>query len=467
MKKFHVLSVIPVLLLLLLLGSCKKFLERPPEGQLTEEQAFTQQSDVVAFANGIYTLFGNNQFYSGRHQVLNELLGDHYRGDRFTGDYAEIFKRQNSFFGGTRDDYYKLAYRIIADANIVIKHLNLATDAAVKSRLEGEAKLFRAMAHFELVRMFAQPWGYSPDNSHLGVPIRTAVGLEPLPRSTVKQVYDQVIADLQSAESLLPDATTSGKFYTATKWAAKAILARVYFQQNDFTNAFKYSNEVIASNKFAMDASFNSRFSLGLSTEGILVLPDQAAPNQLNPGGDLRGNFRSDLSIPGFTFTDQFYNTANNRSADLRRAWYSNTLQAGFNVLTKYNKNFFDLPLIHLTEIRLIRAEAGAETGGANLPVAIADINMIMTRAYGGTTFNLPGNATAAAVIAAARNERELELVGEGNRTQEIKRIGARNNQNVDRRGSVWNCNGFILQFPKAEKDANTSFIMNVEGGCF
>jgi hypothetical protein len=92
---------------------------------------------------------------------------------------------------------------------------------------------------------------------------------------------------------------------------------------------------------------------------------------------------------------------------------------------------------------------------------------MIMTRAYGGTTFNLPGNATAAAVIAAARSERELELVGEGNRTQEIKRIGARNNQNVDRRGSVWNCNGFILQFPKAEKDANTSFIMNVEGGCF
>ncbi len=464
MKRFY-FNLLILAALAVSIASCKKFLERPPEGQLTEDQAFKTEADVVAFSNGIYTLLGSNTFYSGRHQVLNELLGDEYKGDRFTGDYAEIFKRQNSFFGGTRDDYYKIAYRIIADANIILKHLDLTTTA--KNQVEGEAKLFRAIAHFELVRMFAQPWGYSTDNSHLGVPIRTEIGLEPKQRATVKEVYDQVIADLQSAETLLPDVTPTGKFYTATKWAAKAYLAKVYFQQNDFAKAFQSANEVINSNKFTMDAAFSSRFSLGLSTEGILVIKDQTSPNQFNPGGDLRGNFRSDLAIPGFTFTDQYYAVGTARAADLRKAWYSNTLQAGYNVLTKYNKNFFDLPLVHLTEIRLIRAEAGAETGGANLAVAITDINSIMTRAYGGTTFNLPVNATAAAVIAAARSERELEMVGEGNRAQEIKRIGARTGTSVDRRGSVWNCNGFILQFPKAEKDANTAFVMNIEGGCF
>ncbi|MBK7561644.1 MAG: RagB/SusD family nutrient uptake outer membrane protein [Chitinophagaceae bacterium] len=464
MKRFYS-NLLILTIVALSTVSCKKFLDRPPEGQLGETEAFKTEADVKAFANGIYTLFANNEFYSGRHQVLNELLGDHYKGDRFTGDYSEIFKRQNSFFGGTRDAYYQLAYRIITDANLVIKHLDLATIS--KNQLEGEAKLFRAMAHFELVRMFAQPWGYSADNSHLGVPIRTTVGLEPIQRSTVKEVYDQIITDLLSAETLLQDVTPTGKFYTATKWAAKAYLARVYFQQNDFAKAFQSANEVITSNKFNMDASFASRFSLGLSTEGILTIANQTSPIQYSPGGDLRGNFRSDLGIPGFTFTDQFYNVATARAADLRKAWYSNTLQSGYNVLTKYNKNFFDLPLIHLTEIKLIRAEAGAETGGANLAVAIADINQVMTRAYGGTSYNLPAIATAAAVIAATRNERELELVGEGNRTQEIKRIGARNGTNVDRRNSVWNCNGFILQFPKAEKDANTSFIMNIEGGCF
>jgi len=445
--------------------SCKKFLERPPEGQLTEEEAFKTEADVAAFSNGIYTLLGDGDFYSGRHQVLTELLGDEYKGDRFTGDYSEIYRRQNSFFGGTRDAYYKKGYRIIVDANIVLKHLDLATTE--KNRIEGEARFFRGIAHFEMVRLFAQPWGFTNDNSHLGIPIRTELSLGSINRGTVKAVYDLIISDLQAAETLLPDVPAGGKYYTATKWAAKAYLAKVFFQQNDFANAFKYANEVIASNKFILDATFDKRFSKGLSTEGIITIADQTSPDQYNPGGELRGNFRSDIGIPGFTFTDQFYNIATARAADLRKPWYSNSLQAGYNVLIKYNKNFFDLPLVHLTEMKLIRAEAGAETGGANLAIAITDINGLMTRAYGGTTFNLAPVATAALVISTTRNERELEMVGEGNRTQEIKRIGARNGTNIDRRNSVWNCPGFILQFPKAEKDANSTFVLNPEGGCF
>jgi hypothetical protein len=463
MKRFLIIS-----LLLTLMGinfsACKKYLERPPEGQLTEAEAIKTEADVLAFSNGIYTLLADNSFYGGRNQILNELLGDHYRGEFFTGDYSEIYKRQNSIFGGTRDDYYKKAYAVIARSNILLTKLDLATTK--KEQLEGEAKLFRAMSYFELVRMFAQPWGYSTDNSHPGVPLRTTLTLNSVPRSTVAEVYAQIIDDLSSAETLLPDVTSNGKFYTATKWAAKAFLAKVYFQQNNFVKAFQYANEVIASNKFMLDNNFTYRYSKGLSTEGILSIADSLGAFQ--PGAELRGAFRSDVGLPNFRITDQFYAVATARPADLRKAaWYSTTLQAGFNLLTKYNKNNFDLPLVHLTEIKLIRAEAGAETGGANLAVAITDINDIMTRAYGGTTFNLAPNASASAVIAAARSERELEMVGEGNRTQEIKRIGARNGTNVDRRGSVWNCNGFILQFPKAEKDANTAFVMNIEGGCF
>lgn len=465
MKKY-ILSALALVVLLTGTISCKKFLERPPEGQLTEEEALKTESDLLAFSNGIYTLLGDGDFFGGRHQVLTELLGDEYRGDRFTGDFSEIFRRQNSFFGGTRDGYYRKGYRIIVNANILLRKISLATTA--KNKIEGEARFFRGLAHFELVRLFAQPWGFSPDNSHLGIPLRTEYSLESINRSTVKEVYDLVLSDLLAADSLLPDAPmVAGKYYTATKWAAKAYLAKVYFQQNNFAKAYQYANEIIASNRFTLDATLDKRFSKGLSTEGILVIADQTTPNQYNPGSELRGNFRSDLGIPGFTFTDQFYNLATARPSDLRKAWYSNTLQAGFNVLTKYNKNFFDLPLVHLTEIKLIRAEAGAELGGANLAVAISDINELMTRAYGSTAFNLPLIANAALVISTTRTERELEMVGEGNRAQEIKRIGARSGTNVDRRNSVWNCPGFILQFPKGEKDANPSFMLNPEGGCF
>lgn len=463
MKKY--ISILAITMVTTVLVSCEKFLERPPEGQLTESEILKDEAGLAAFTNGIYTLMGDADFFGGRHQVLSELLADHYKGDRFTGDYAEIFRRQNSFFGGTRDAYYNKGYRVILDANVVLKNLGVAITQ--KNKIEGEAKFFRGLAHFELVRLFAQPWGFTPDNSHAGVPLRTEFSLTSKTRATVKEVYEQVIADLRAADSLLPDVNTNGKFYTATKWAAKAYLAKAYFQQNDFANAFKYSTEVITSNKFILDATFDKRFSKGLSTEGILVIADQVAPNQYNPGGDLRGNFRSDLGIPGFAFTDQFYNLATARAADLRKAWYSNSLQAGFNVLTKYNKNFFDLPVLHLTEMKLIRAEAGAETGGANLATAINDINQLMTRAYGSTAFNLPLAANPALVISTSRSERELEVVAEGNRLQEIKRIGARSGVNVDRRGSVWNCPGLLLQFPKGENDANPLFTMNPEGGCF
>jgi starch-binding outer membrane protein, SusD/RagB family len=443
--------------------SCKKFLDRPPEGQLGEEEAFKTEADLTAFANGVYTLLGDGDFYGGRFQIMTELLGDEYKGDKFTGDYAEIYKRQNSIFGGTRDGYYNKGYRIVADANLLLKHLDLAV--TTKNLIEGQAKFFRAIGHFELVRLFAQPWGYTGDNGHLGIPIKTEISLESVPRATVKQVYDQIIADLISAQDLLPDAPAGGKYYTVTKWAAKALLAKVYFQQNNFEKAFQFANEVIASNKFTKDADYTRRFSVGLSTEGILIIANLTG--KYDVGGDLRGAFRSDVSLPNFNFTDQYYSAATVRASDVRKAWYSNTIQAGSNVLTKYNKNNFDLPIIHLTEIILIRAESGAETGGANLTTAIDDINGILTRAYGSTAFNLPSNASASSVISTVRTERELEMVGEGNRAQEIKRIGARSGVNVDRRGSVWNCNGFILQFPKRENDANTAFIMNPEGGCF
>ncbi len=462
MKKY-ILGLILIPALLVSISSCKKFLERPPEGQLDEEHAFQTENDVLAFSNGIYTLLGDGKFYGGRNQVLNELLGDQYKGDLLIGDYSEIYKRQNSIFGGTRDDFYKQMYRVIADANIVIQHLDLAT--AAKDQLQGEALFFRGIAHFEIVRAFAQPWGFTPDNSHLGIPIRTAVEQGSVMRSTVKEVYDQILSDLTTAEGLLPDAGPSGKFYTATKWAAKAFLAKVYFQQNDFTNAYKYANEVIASNKFMLDATYDKRFSTGLSTEGIFVIRN--VTGSYEPGSELRGNFRSDLAQPTMRLTNQFYGIATARATDKRKIWYSNTLQSGINALTKYNLNQFDLPVVHLTEMKLIRAEAGAELGGANLAVAITDINDILTRAYGGTTYNLPLNSSSATVITTARSERELEMVGEGNRTQEIKRIGARTGSNIDRRGSVWTCPGFILQFPKNEKDANAAFEMNPEGGCF
>jgi tetratricopeptide (TPR) repeat protein len=463
----HKINKINILIIgaLVMAGSCSKFLDRPPQGQLSKDQVFATDSNIVALGNGIYTYLGDGNFTGGRVQVLSDVLADQLDGSNLTGDFSEIYKRQNSIFGGTRDDLYKKGYLIIATSNNILENLR-AVSADHQAIAKGQALFFRAMAHFELVRLFAQPYGYSSDNSQPGIPLRLTTATNSIPRSTVKQVYDQVIADLKSADSVLPaDAEDGGKFYTATKWIAEAYLAKVYFQQNDFANSFLYADQVIRSGKFQLDVDLTSRYSLGATKEAILRLPNEV--NHFQPGSEFISNWRSDTKFPTLYFTNQFYNYATGDPADKRTAWYSNTIKTGYNSLTKFNFNYMEQPLTHLTEIYLIRAEAGAELGGASLATSITDINLILTRAYGGTSRNLSGAATPTAVIAAARTQRELEMVGEGNRLQEIKRIGVRAGNNIDRRGSPWNCNGFILQFPKAEQDANASFQLNPEGGCF
>jgi hypothetical protein len=449
----------------LISGSCSKFLDRPPQGQLNKDQVFGTDSNIVALGNGIYTYLGDGNFMGGRVQSLSDMLADQLDGSKLTGDFSEIYKRQNSIFGGTRDDMYKKAYLVVITSNYILENIS-AVSAEHQSYLEGEALFFRGMTHFELVRLFAQPYGYSSDNSQPGIPLRLTSATSPIPRATVKEVYDQVITDLKRADSLLPaDAGDGGKFYTATRWIAEAYLAKVYFQMNDFANAFLYADQVIKSGKFQLDADLTSRYSLGATKEAILRLANDVGHFQ--PGSEFIGNWRSDTKAPTLYFTSQYYNYATSDAADKRKAWYSSTLQDGYNSLTRFNFNYMEEPLTHLTEIYLIRAEAGAELGGANLATAIADINLILARAYGGTSRNLSGSASAMAVITTTRTQRELEMVGEGNRLQEIKRIGVRTGANIDRRGSPWTCNGFILQFPKAEQDANASFQLNPEGGCF
>lgn len=437
---------------------CKKFLEQPPEGKLEEEQALVDEASLQAFINGTLNTQAN-EIYNGRIWFINDLMSDEANGVLYSEDNGEIYNRRTSFFGAFKNDAYTRIYQNIYRANKVLEKIDLAS--ANRNKIEGEAKFIRALMHFEAVRMWAQPWGYTAENDHLGVPIRTAANIDVIDRSTVKEVYDFVIADLQAAENLLPDAVELGY---PSKWAAKALLAKVYFQQNDFPNAFNYADQVIKSNKFDLDATHATRFSLTASNE--IIYGFKNTNGVLEPGGELRDRYRSDAGFnPGsdFKVTDQVFNLAT-QAGDARADWY--TTASGYKALTKYNADRFNVAVIHLTEILLIRAESGAEIGGANLVTAINDLNEILERAYGGTTMNLPASAGAADIIRNARIQRELEMIGEGNRIHEIKRISARTRTSPDRRNAPLFCPGMVLQFPQGERAGNANFVMNAEGGC-
>lgn len=448
LKSFFVLSVIAVI------GTgCKKFLETPPLESIPKDVAIADETGLTNVLNSAYQIIGGGNMFGGKIQAINEMLGDQLNGSLLNGDFGEIYGRKTSIFGDYKNAMYTDMYQSIFRANTVLENLDKAT--TMRDNLEGQAKFIRAISHFQLVQLFAQPFGFTAENTQLGVPIRTNTAIDQGVRASVKQVYDQIITDLKTAETKLPD--ENGGY--ATKWAAKALLAKVYFQMNDYGNAYLYSNQVISSNKFLLD-TYLSRFSELGSKETIFKVVNTKGAYE--PGGELRGQFRSDFNLPTLRFTAEFWNAVNTAN-DTRKTLYDNVKYPGFVVTKKYNSDRFEVPILYLTEMKLIRAESAAETG-TNLTVAAQDINDILNRAYAGTK-SIPLVASASLIKSNARFERSLEFAGEGNRVSEIKRIGAKG-ENIDKRNAVWNCPGLILQFPQGEMASNTAFQRNIEGGC-
>jgi hypothetical protein len=452
----------------ILLAACKK-LEVSPVGFVDPSVAIANETDVKDLLNGCYTVLRDGNFMGGGYMITSELMADNVNGAALTGGYLAIYNFSTTGNTDGIATQYAKPYTIIQRANNVLEKLSLVTSSdATKKNVEGQARFMRAFSYFQTVRLFAQPWGYTSDNSHLGIVIKTNSDLETaLPRSSVKAVYDFIITDLKSAEGLLP--ATNGDYPGSI--ATKALLARVYYQMNDFANAYSYSNQAIAlgqTNGITFDNSaafISNRFSNPKTTEAVFWIVNEAGQGAAFSG--LRNNANLDQSM-GFTITKAAFDSGTTVASDLRRAWYKDSITSTLShiySINKYKHPSFILPLIHITEMKLVRAESATELN-QNLSVAIADINDITNRAYGGTLAALPGTATAAIIKARVRRERKLEMVFEsGDRLQEIKRLGAKG-ETAAIGNAPWNCNGMILQFPVNEVNVNVNFIANPTGGC-
>ncbi|MEM7368106.1 MAG: RagB/SusD family nutrient uptake outer membrane protein [Bacteroidota bacterium] len=446
-------------------GCDDSFLEIVPEDAATTGIFWQTPADVQEALNGAYDAFRSGSFMGGQGQFLSELMADHVseRAALANGDWAAHYTRTTDIFLGTTTTFMRDGYRSISRANFVLQHMDQIPDlpASDATRIAAECKFIRAVAHFELVRIFAQPFGYSTNNSHLGIPLRTTFGKDILSRSTVKEVYDQILLDLTEAAASLPN--DNGGYATAL--AAKGYLAKVYFQMNDFPNAFAQANDVLTNGAVEMDSSLSNRFSENGTSEAIFELISDGLFN--NSGGWIRDNYRpnpGNNNVPNIHLSSYLYNLITADAADKRgQEWVELNESGAFPLYlsTKFElEEAMNVPLVHVTELKLIRAESAAETG-SNLDLATADINDIRTRA--GVA---PITGGAASLLAAARGERELELVGEGNRLHELKRQAVHNLPSLNIRNALWDCAGLVAQFPSSELQGNLDFIPNEEGGC-
>jgi tetratricopeptide (TPR) repeat protein len=462
MKNLKTISIIISAVLLLSLTACEDFLDKKPD-QLTPDEAIQTPQDLQEVLNSVYDIVANT--YDGRLQNMGELLGDNLARPNQNDDFTEIWQRNTIFFNGTVGDGFRQCYRTILRANTVMENIgNVGLSDSEALRIESEAKFLRALAHFDAVRLFAQPYGFTDANNHFGVAIRTSTRPDALPRPTVAAVYNQILADLAFAEANLPDVNDANKGVYADKWAAKALLSRVYFQMHEYELAASYATEVIESSPYQLQDTLSFYTWPQKSSEAIFMV--YSAPRGENVSDNRSGAFRGSYSTLGNTtlrMQPDFYTGATSNGGP-RAGFYVQVQQdeSTFFLTNIFNADNFHIPILTITEMMLTRAEALSYLN-VNLNTAVNDINLIRSRAYGNDLFNLPESATSDQIRSAARTERRFELAFTGDRTQQLKRRGAEG-EDILIRNAPWDCPGMALQFPVTEQV--DGFPLNPTGGC-
>jgi starch-binding outer membrane protein, SusD/RagB family len=468
MKKFRYTYL---LILVFTIFSCDDLLELEPKGEIIAEDALKTKDDLQELLNSAYDVLSGTggNFLGGRSQVFGEVMGDNIDGQRMNNaDLLAFYNKTTSFFTGYTQAYFKEPYFTIYRANTLLENIDKVGDIpqSEKDRMTGEALFLRAIAHFDLIKLFAQPYGYTADNSHLGVALRTKASAEVKNRSTVAEVYNQIVEDLESASTLLP---ASNSVY-ATSWAAKAILSKVYFHMHNFQDAYTLANDVLENSPYQFNTSsdeFVRRYSEEGSEETIFSIV--STPNT-HRGSQLSTSYRTDANNkPTLNISRDLFNIATTDSDDKRgELWYDLADEGSPEeriFLLKFNEqSYFNVPLIHATEVKFIRAESAAEIN--QTAVAVEDINDIKQRAGIALVTGTPDIASLLNII---RTEKRKELVGEGVRFHDLRRIGALEKGDLKIRGARWDCPGMVVQFPDGEiagAGGREIFTPNEEGGC-
>lgn len=457
------------------LFSCSKVDDQVPYTTLPPDAAFGSPERIEKAALGMYDALQNAEFLGGRVLIYADVRGNDVNPSSYFGQMPTFNMLATTNFAF---NCWAGGYRTIFEANLFTKNLQSNESVVGPEQAAiyyGEAKFLRSLVYFYLVNTYAHTYTYQADAGQKGVPlVLTAVSdgqeaLDPnnkLPRSSVKQVYDQIIKDLTEAAAVLPTSWDDGFFdhSRATKGAAHALLARVYLYMGDWAKARDYADSVLLSTVgYELEASPRAVFSrdnFGTSTERIFSVAMNTAdnPNTNNAiGQHYSSRGRGDITInPAYLALPGFDTTVDRRKTQLVEK-----VSGAFYTLKYYTTNTIDawVPIFRLAEINLIKAEALARLSPAVAdPNAIVLLNEVRARANAAPL----APATQAALIDAILTERRIELAFEGQGEFDFLRT----HRDIPARGTVhtaqaWNSDYVIFPIPFSETQRNTNLIQN------
>lgn len=446
MKKLNILLVF--VFAMLVTGSCSKDkLDPVPKTYLPDYSAFDTKDRIVAQVNGLYDFMKSGQYRGGRFLIYIDIRADNFN-NLLSNGVTGYQTWQNLVTESTNEvaGLWTQVYATLNAINIFIEGLDASRLDPVKAanitdaqynQYKGEALALRALCYFDLLQLYAKPYNMGA-GANLGLPLRLKAYKTPadndLARSTVSEVYTQILADLNSAESMV--ALTNGTaILNTTRLHRNSVIAlktRVYLHMNNYAAVVTEANKIVsAATPFnattgvpvALQDSIKAVFTSPWTTsESMFSMPMVAtdAPGTQNGLGYYYSRVANSSPDYSLVATGIIAN-AGFKAADARRRLLTTT--SGKTYLNKYNVDLFIdyVPVIRYSEVLLNLAEAEAQAAGAVTARSIALLNAVRGRSSGGT-YVAGDFANLAAFIDKVMLERNIEFLGEGLRSSDLLR---------------------------------------------
>ena len=467
---------IAILSALILTGaSCSDRLELLPEQSLAGSQAFSSAANAESTLRGVYSQTQLLEVFGSGPQIIFDYQADN---TDFVGSFPTL-QDINSYVttspNATIQAYWQVNYRVINAANSVIENVPGVKDPAltpeISKRLVAEAKFLRAITHFNLLHMFAQPFQIQ-NGATPGVPLllKSFTGeIEYPSRATVAACYEQIRKDLSEALTDLPAVSTAASRGRATKGAAAGYLSRLHLYKGEYQQAADFASQIVSATSTYSLATNYSFYGATPTPEHVFVIINSATDNGRTGSGGwasyhrpAANGGRGDCAMATSLETSFSTEATDKRFVDL-----STFVTAADGQRKRMTLKFPDAanntdlsPLVRTSEMYLTRAEALAELNGINNE-SLTLVNGIRTRAglpaWTSTTFT-----TKAAFVNAILEERRKELCFEGHRRMDLLRRGLPLRTTGPTAAlAAYGSPKTVLPLPQREIDLNKNLVQN------
>lgn len=468
-------------------AGCKKGLLEPANpSSLSNTSAFDNATRITAQINGLYASLKSVFFYGGSVEIYNEL-----RGDEFIMNKPNVTTGQQSWSQEVNPSTTEVinlwsgGYATINAVNTFLAGLAVnqgKISTTQYANFAGEAKFIRALCYFALVQTYAQPYKVN-NGASMGLPMRLKAensnDNNQLVRSSVADVYSQILSDLNDAETGLPANYATAVLNTtrATKNTAIALKARVALTKGDYAGVISESSKIVSgAAPFQAPASgVNNKLEANIATvfsgsyagaESVFSLPfTTTEPGLLATFFNISaGNGTYYLNGSG-AISDPVFSSATSTDARRNLVFVSGGQPwlGKFKVAATYSDW---VPVIRYAEVLLNYAEALARTGDAGgMVTAAALVSAVRNRSDPGYVFPVDNLGTQEALVATILQERKIELLGEGFRVPDLQRLGltlpAKSGPQGNAPAVAATDNRYIWPIPSSETSINKLIVQN------